>query len=328
LRVPRGKSVLPLQWATCAICGELMYMAGDNVVKCQCTMGRNAKSCWNHVQVACPLFREKIVDLLLMQVANYPGAQEVLLKAAWEEIDRVHSGKDQASKAIERQVQDLQAKVDRLSKAIERGQGDFDSVVDLLKPLAKQLKEAKRQREKHQRQQAAGQAPFSREDFHINPRAALLELANVSFEFADLVRKIITECKIQPVQDLDCGLVRPRAHLTLNLAALLPVKPADDQATAPTPAPVVIDLFEPPVHIRHLPAVVALKATKEAAHEKATLDILAEELKIGRMTVRRALAYHRLMLAQGLSEPYRVLTEAPAQASRWKRRARPQEKAA
>ncbi|MEI8196729.1 MAG: recombinase family protein, partial [Phycisphaerae bacterium] len=73
-RVARSKSILPLQWATCACCGDFMYLAGDNVIKCQNSLHCNGNTCWNHVQVACPLFREKVVDLLLAQVTGCPGA--------------------------------------------------------------------------------------------------------------------------------------------------------------------------------------------------------------------------------------------------------------
>ena len=321
-RVPRGKSVLPLQWAACSLCGEFMYLAGDDVIKCQDSLARNGQTCWNHVQVDCTLFREKLVDLLLTPVANCPGAHEALLAVARAEIERVRSRKDMASKSIDRQIQDLQGKVDRLGKAIEMGHGDMEVLVDRLKPLSKELKEAKRQRERRQRQQAEEHAPLAPEDQAFNPRAVLLELAKISFEFAALVRKIIPVCKIQPVQALDCGLVRPRAFLTVNLAALMPALPPHEKVSVPPPTEVVIDLFEPPVHIRNLPEVVALKAAKEAANEKASLSILAKELKIGRMTVKRALAYHRLMVAEGLTEPYRVLTAPPAKASRWKPRKR------
>ena len=79
---------------------------------------------------------------------------------------------------------------------------------------------------------------------------------------------------------------------------------------------------EPPEHIKHMQEVVSLKKIKEQHGQKSTLDILADELDIGRMTVKRALSYRRLMQAEGVTEPYRLLREPPAAASRWKRRRR------
>jgi hypothetical protein len=129
------------------------------------------------------------------------------------------------------------------------------------------------------------------------------------------MRRVFASVVIQPVQALDSGLVRPRALLTLDLGALLPPK-------AQTPRPPretrQVDLFDPPVHIKHMSAIVALKREKIEARQKASLSVLAAALKVNRMTVKRALAYDKLMSAAGLTEPYRVLHKAPAAASRWK----------
>jgi hypothetical protein len=46
-------------------------------------------------------------------------------------------------------------------------------------------------------------------------------------------------------------------------------------------------------------------------------------------TVKRAFDYARKMASAGVTDPYRVLSEAPAQASRWHRAPRqPQKKSA
>jgi hypothetical protein len=119
------------------------------------------------------------------------------------------------------------------------------------------------------------------------------------------------------VQALDCGQVHARGLLTLDLSALVT---GSDIEKAPAPEVRYFDLFESPVHIKHLNAVVQLRAEKLHRNQKASLDILARALGINRMTVKRALGYQRLMEAQGLTEPYRVLMEAPKNAARWKRR--------
>jgi hypothetical protein len=77
-----------------------------------------------------------------------------------------------------------------------------------------------------------------------------------------------------------------------------------------------VDLFDPPVHIAARAACVALKR----AEPGLTLDQVAARVGVHRMTVKRALAYGRLMEAEGLTEPYRELTACPAAASRWRRR--------
>jgi hypothetical protein len=84
-----------------------------------------------------------------------------------------------------------------------------------------------------------------------------------------------------------------------------------EQAAA---ASTVLDLFEPPVHIRWLDVCVMLK------QENSTLSLkqIAARLGIGHMTVKRALGYARLMKTVEVTDPYRELQERPATASRWR----------
>ena len=81
-----------------------------------------------------------------------------------------------------------------------------------------------------------------------------------------------------------------------------------------------LDLFDKPDPIKFLPQCVAAKWGSPEKKKKTSLRRIANELGIGYMTVKRALRYHRLMLKEGLTAPYRELTKKPASAPRWKRR--------
>jgi hypothetical protein len=75
----------------------------------------------------------------------------------------------------------------------------------------------------------------------------------------------------------------------------------------------VLDLFDPPEHIRWFEACTLLKADDP----KRSLKQIAARLGIGHMTVKRALSYARLINSAGIANPYQELTERPAKASRW-----------
>jgi hypothetical protein len=136
-------------------------------------------------------------------------------------------------------------------------------------------------------------------------------LAERSCEFADLLRRLLPVFVVVPVQALDTPQVRPRARVTLSLRAWAAEGEAAPEASAE------LDLFEPPAHVRHLPACLAAKR----ARPNASLNDLEVELGVNRMTVKRALDYARPPPSAGLTEPYRVLSERPTAASRWRKRA-------
>lgn len=131
------------------------------------------------------------------------------------------------------------------------------------------------------------------------------------------MRRILPEFHILPVQALDSGQVRPCARFVLRLSGLQDrPSPTSDPAGRAGEVTGTLDLFEPPAHIRAIPAGVAAKQ----ADPKSSLNQIAARTGYHRLTVRRALDYAQLMAAEGLSGPYRELTTCPASASRWRRR--------
>jgi hypothetical protein len=186
----------------------------------------------------------------------------------------------------------------------------MDSLVAGLAQVEAELKEARADRDRlAQAAEIAGEFK-SAKDVAEHLQEALVRLSHTSLDFADLLRRLIPVFVIQPVQALDRPQVRPRARLTLRLDAWT-------QASEPSVVfETVLDLFEPPQHIQHLRACV--EARRAATGE--SLKDIARRLGIGHMGVKRALDYSRLMEKEGLTDPYRELTQQPAQAARWKKR--------
>jgi hypothetical protein len=77
-----------------------------------------------------------------------------------------------------------------------------------------------------------------------------------------------------------------------------------------------VDLFDPPLHIR---AIAACLAAKEA-DPKMGIKRIAKRTGFGRMVVTMALRCAKRMKEEGLSEPYRELTEPPTSVARWRLR--------
>ena len=121
----------------------------------------------------------------------------------------------------------------------------------------------------------------------------MLQLLSTSYEFADVLRRLITEFRVVPVQALDTPQVRPRGMLTLNWGCLLDGAPTGQPLT---PVTANIELFQPPEHIHWINACGSL----HVGRPRMSLKQIAVQLGIGHMTAKRALDYARLMRDAGL----------------------------
>jgi len=310
---PRSRSVWPGQHPRCAACGEPMYRYDDDQLKCKGSFKAQAEGpCWNHVQVNCQEVRDRVLSGLLGHCDQFPAFRGALADAAWAELQAREHRQERGNRVDDGEVVTLEKRAANLTRAIEMGEG-LDTLVRQLAAVEGALKAA-RQR-KAEKSSAAADRPRwgSRAEVERRLDAALREVARTSYEFGDLMRKVIPEFVIVPVQALDSGLVRPRARLTLRLSAL-----AEGAGAGPNPpagdVSMTIDLFEPAAHIRAIPDCVGAKR----ADPDLSLDKIAARTGHNRMTVKRALAYARLIEAEGSEGPYRELTKRPAAASRWR----------
>lgn len=191
------------------------------------------------------------------------------------------------------------------------------TLVEQLRGVENALKKARR-RQVAERASPAEQDPAqSRRRLESHLDDTLRSLISTSFEFADLLRRVFAEFVIQPVQALDSGLVRPRGKLTLCWNGLCAATQLDDAGAGRVEdVQITLDLFEPPLHIRHLRPCLAAREE----NPKLSLEGIAALLEINHMVVKRAFDYARLMEAQGTSEPYLELHARPENASRWRTR--------
>jgi hypothetical protein len=196
-----------------------------------------------------------------------------------------------------------------VAKAIAKG-GELDVLVQELKAIETQIAELEVRKSELVSKEVQVESRLTREQVDSQLNDHLLALLGTSYELGDVLRRAITEFAVFPVQALDTPAVRPRARFALDLERLSETASRGKRAAV---ASTVLDLFEPPEHIRWLNFCVSLK------QEDPTLSLkkIAAHLGIGHMTVKRALGYARLMKTTGVADPYRELSERPATASRW-----------
>jgi site-specific DNA recombinase len=310
---PRSRSIWPAQHPRCLICGGLMHRQNPDNLRCKHVRARGGDACWNHVQVSCAETRRRVLAWMLDYCGEHPQFRQVLVSTAWSEFEVQRAQFARSHGSLGSEIAELERRQARLSRAIA-GRDDNEALLSELDAVGSDLKKARRKREQRLREAPQCDRFTSREQVEENLGAAINDLAAMSFAFGRLMKRIIPEFGIQPVQALDCPFVRPRAKLTFTPSVLT-------EGQRDTGAPefhvgdvcVILDLFEPPVHIQHLRACVA----ERKANPTAGLRDIADRLAINYMTVKRALDYARRMEAAGTNDPYVEVKERPSRVSRW-----------
>jgi DNA invertase Pin-like site-specific DNA recombinase len=312
--VPRSRSIWPGQAATCAICGGMIYYAGTHL-RCSNAMQRSGPGCWNHVQMPAQLTRERVVSWLVEYLDGRPALRQALVESVWALVEQGSGGPGRRRRDLAREIALLERQTANLATAIAEG-GQLTTLIGKLQAVENSLQTARESQQAEREQAAESDGLLSKKQVEQNLHSTLLRLVGSSFPMADLLRRVFPVFILEPVQALDTPLVRPRAALTFRPSGLASVGAGDSAEFAEVQ--VNIDLFDPPLHIGHMPACRAVKG--EAP--KLSLKKLAAKLGINYMTVKRALDYSRRMAAAGMSEPYRLLEARPEAASRWHPRRR------
>lgn len=307
--VPRSRSIWPGQAARCAVCGGLMYYMGK-YLKCENALHGGSRSCWNHVQISAQLTREHTLDWLLQFLERFPSFRPTLVDSAWKELQRLSHQREKLRKDPAQQTEKLEKQAANLAQAIAEG-GRLEALLDELKRVNESLQKAREKMANSAGEEAQSKLRLSRAQVEAQWKGALTTVSQTSFEFANLMRLVFPEFVVQPVQALDVPLVRARGKLMFWPSGL-----SDLSAEAESPAEeicLILDLFDPPAHIRHMQRCLAAKQE----NPKLSLKKIAAALGINHMTVKRAFDYSRLMESEGISDPYREIHECPQQASRW-----------
>ena len=217
----------------------------------------------------------------------------------------------------QKEINRLQAECAKLIAGIKIG-GNLESLVAELAAVEQQLK---KEREKMSQKDDAVDVVAScgsKEDVESRMAEVLWYMMNTSYEFNDVMRRFFPEFIIQPVQAIDSGQVHPRGKLRFQVEATSAEFPDGHWVE------VVMDFFEPPVHIGLLPQILEERSKVDPKTGRVpSYKKIADKVGTSYMTVKRAIDYSRLMEAEGSKDPFRELTEPPRKASRWLTREKP-----
>lgn len=304
--ISRYESYWPAQSATCSACGDKLYACGK-YLRCSNSFCQFGQTCWNHVQASIAPLRAFVVNWLVTRCHASEAFRDVLLGAAKQQLSRQQSRTAVERDALGAKTKNLEGQERNLRKSIriaeEISEEDLRSLVADLAAVTAQLQDIRREAASAAKP-AAQPADYAEHEILDHLAEVLAHLLETSFEMAEVVRGFVPRCVIVPVQALDTGAVYARAKLFAR----------EDMADPDYLTEHVVDLFDPPVHIRLISDAVRLREQIP----RPTLKQIGAALGTSYMSIKRSLRYAKLMEELGLVEPYRELYAKPDKAARWR----------
>ena len=310
----RSKTLFPGQLMICGVCGAPFYWCGNKALRCA-NMGNPARgSCWNHIQVDAGIVRRRILDVLFDILDDQPGVKASILHAAVEECKRLAGRHDRGAEALRKEVARLSKEKVNLAEAIRRG-GEMDVLVEQLQQADERLRRAAADLRQAEGQADANPTMATERDAAEHLAETMAYLMAESYEFSELLRRVIPVFRIVPLQAVDTGRPVPRAYVTFSFAGLADRTVSLEYQPRPEDFSVVLDLFERPAHIQCLKAAVQLHQEHPDWNAQKIAEAIGPDVR--RWSVQLALKQWKKMRAVRAIEPYVPITN-PASVSRWR----------
>lgn len=305
-RVPRKRTVFPSQHARCYYCGFHYIRGGNGIVGHIGCANIRDWHCWNTVGVSCEVAAKAVMDALTEFIFGLDGVDAQFK----EMVERAHRERVGVSVDQWRQLDAEDAKTAvAMANLIETLKllgptPEIKSALDDVKQRQQQLARERRSLENATKREL--QVPASVAELQVAFQMKADGLAIASPEFGDLMRQLTPEFHIYLVRLLDGGHPRPRARVKLDLTGCF-----EDLALVPAMSDlltkvVTLDLFEPPRRERIRQEVARLRGMKQREIAKRLSESAFQ------VDVQKAIALDRMMQERGLTSPYELLLEPPA----------------
>ena len=307
----------------CTICGGKMWQEGRNDGGYRCARSLDRKEpCWNKASALRDLTHERIGQAVAEQLIASKEHLDVLVDYAESVVQRETS--------TERRLNDARTKVQRLSAtckkvadAIERVESESacDTLVQRLVSREAELVMAKAEVEDLEAAlDESHRNLVTRDQLEAAIDEVAAKLLKMDRETGELLHRLVGRMEAVPFQQFQSDKVVLRARFTLRFADLLPAQLGRlmKGEVAPTESieliekTVLVDLFDPSSGPRCGLQAFALK------QQGLSLVKIGRQLGISKRSAHIATQYGKAMTEADISDPFIVLTERPAAASRWR----------
>jgi len=310
--VPKKRTAFPGQHLTCGVCGRPYYFGGHGRKSHMMCSGSRLYSCWNGVTVDGCLAAAKIGAAVLAEVMALPEFDPVFLRMVREEADYIHTEDDRQVGELHCQATAVGQQIDKITAALAE-LADSRALIAKLRSLEAERDRLAAERQELERVPRAAVEVPPMDRIRALAAEAFEDLARGSPEAGRLARRLIPRLEVRPYRLCDGGTPVLRAHLTLDLAPLIPDARVLEGRIGVLRHELVVDLFDMPQRAAYRERVIALRAKGMTERE------VALELGLTVTAAQRAASPDRLMEKLGLAGPDVLLTEPPPDQDRMRR---------
>lgn len=305
--IPRKRTSFPAQHAVCGVCGRVMWWSqcgGEPALLCS---GAHDYLCWNSLYMIKSRVISPIADALLDELSQLDQFDAVFSEELRQELEESQNSRKDETKKIERQIAQAESRQKNLLDCIEYGNAESVALfMRRLEELSEEISEWKYQLQQLASQPAAKIVLPTREELLSLARDVFRRMLADDAEAQRIVCRLVPGMVIALYHLCDCNGVYPRAHLTVNFAALLP-QSVQQLTTNPEiwTRQIVVNLFAEPQRVRYLREILALKQ-RRTPHRA-----IARQLGLKQAAVLNALRLNDEMRRLGVSDPYVLASQIP-----------------
>ena len=314
-RVPLTRTRFPGQHARCWYCGRHVVWGANGMTDNLMCSGSREWLCWNSIGFEGARLCHLPVDAIQKELYQLDGFDEQFAEMVREVSCSVSGDQEQRWRDLRGKEAELARAKDNLVEAVCRF-GPRPMLNKQLDEFEKQEKDLARQR---QLLELTGSQQLDIPENVGELRTLFVEqfeqLAVDSHDFARLFRLVVPEIYVYLVRLCDGGHPVPRAKVTLNLAGIAPDALQVPSLSNSLRRELTLDLFDPLQRERIRSEAIELKAT--GLNQKEIASTIQERPTI--TAVQRAVALNRKMATLGITSPYALVVEPPADYAKLRR---------
>lgn len=318
-RVPRQRTRFPGQHAVCWYCGYHFVWGGNGMKEHLMCSNSREWHCWNSIGIDGEIASQRIVEAVTAELYRLDRFDEQFSELV-EQAGRA-GGMDLAERwrKLQGGAQAATRQKENLLAAIAE-YGPKSMFHDRLEQIEITERELTRERcELDLLGRRALVLPRSTAELRGQLEQEFERLAIDSFEFGDLLRKLVPDFQVYLVRLIDGGHLLPRAKVKLRLASIVPDAVHASEFDRFLERELIIDLFEPPQRERIRAEAVRLDGN--GLDQRQIAAQIAE--RPTQTAVFNALALDRAMREAGRANPYVLVMEPPADYPKLRRHRHP-----
>lgn len=312
---PKKRVRYPGQSIRCGVCGLPFVFGGHGQTDRLMCSGAREYRCWNGITLSGSLTAQGVAQTVLAEIEKLPDFDAAFMDLVNEEAQRLDVQRHQHLREIDKLVAQREREIQNLLKFIRDG-CDSQSVAQELGKLEAEL--TRLQAEKCEIERTPSQTVVipSAAEIRELARESVGKLALESYDFAKLMRSLVTDFVVFPYRSCDGKDLVLRGTARLQLANLLPDQRVQDALRAPLERVISVDPFEPPQRIKYRELVITLC-------REMTAKAAADRLGITTTAAGHAIAFDRSMQRLGVSDPYVRMLEPPRDFPKMRRHLHP-----